>query len=130
MTRHTIRLHFLVRDADAGEVSQALRERVGERIVGLVPQEHSPGLWAASGQWTPEEADALLAACSGLPVRVLRGALLGAIEEGIQVVDRGEEPPGDPSVARYTIRAAIEAWERDTGPGPAEITKEGEPWAR
>lgn len=113
MTKHTVRLHLLVREADAGAVSQAIRERVGDRVVGLVPQEHAPGLWAASGQWTPEEADALLAACDGLPVRVVRGVTLGATEEGVVAVRRGEKrPDGDQTAVRLTFAAAVEEWEQ------------------
>lgn len=113
MTRHTVRLHVLVRETDVGEVSQALRERVGDKAVGLVPQEQAPGLWAASGQWTPEEAAALVDACEGLPVRVVRGALLGVVEGGAVVVDRGQiKPGGDPTAVRLTFAAAVEEWEQ------------------
>jgi hypothetical protein len=113
MTKRTVRLHLLVREADAGVVSQAIRERLEDRLVGLVPQETSPGLWAASGQWTPEEAAALVDACEGLPVRVVRGALLGVVEGGAVVVDRGQiKPGGDPTAVRLTFAAAVEEWEQ------------------
>lgn len=112
-TRHTVRLHLLVREADAGVVSQSIRERVGDRVVGLVEQD-VPGLWAASGQWTPEEAAAIQEACAGLPVRVVRGVTLGVVEEGVVVVDRGERrPDGDQTAVRLTVEAAREEWESD-----------------
>jgi hypothetical protein len=116
MTRHTIRLHLMVREENVGEVSTALRTILGERVVGLVPQEDHPGLWAASGQWPPDEAAALLAACAGLPVRVTRGVLLGV----------SEEPPDEPGQERVTVREAFEAWSRDeASEAPSTTEKEG-----
>lgn len=106
MTRYTVRLHILADEAGAAEANSALRG-----LAELVPQESPRGLWAASGQWTPEDATTVLETCAGLPVKVVRGVLLGVEEKGVTIVDKASEKPADSREdVRLTVRAAKAEW--------------------
>jgi hypothetical protein len=109
---HTVRLHLLCAAADVDAVRTALEKTLPDWLT-FAPVPEEPALYIDSGQWTPEQAAQLVAACDGLPVKVWRGVALAMSEPGIVVVDKGGDVTrtGD---LRFTPEKAIEEEQKIT----------------
>lgn len=106
-TRHTHRYHLLCAREDASAVQKLLDAALPGWVL-LVDIDDEPGLSGASGQWTEEEAAALLRAVEEIPgLKARRGPPLGVVEAGVVVVDKGGNASrvGD---LRLTMAKAIE----------------------
>lgn len=103
---HTVRIHIVCRAEDVDAVRKTLAAALPDWLTFAdVPEE--PGLYIDSGQWTPEQAARIVAACEGLPVRAWRGVALAYSEPGVVVVDKGGDASRQGDV-RLTMAKAVE----------------------
>lgn len=119
MNKFDHRIHLICAPADAEAVRAALEKTlpgwlswapVGE-VDPRTQQIGSVRCYVDSGQWTEGQAAELIAACDGLPVKIVRGPALGLREEGAVVVDKGDAAPRREDTARRTVERAVEEWE-------------------
>lgn len=108
-----IRLHILCRERDAAAI-QAACDLALPGEIGLAPSD-TPGLWWTSGQWERERGLEILAALSAIPgLKVCRGPVAGAREDGV-VVGKGAPAPRVEAQARRTVERAVEEWQGEHG---------------
>ena len=116
MTRtHTHRYHLLCARADMPTIQKALDAALPEWVL-LVDLDDEPTLAGASGQWTEEEAAALLRAVGEIPgLKAWRGPALATVEAGVTVVDKGGNASrvGD---LRLTVAKATEEFKATATP--------------
>ncbi len=116
---HTVRLHLLCAAEDVDAVRAALEKALPDWLT-FAPVPDGPGLYLDSGQWTPEQAVRLAAACEGLPVKIWRGVALAMTEPGIVVVDKGGDASRQGDL-RFTVAKAIEEEKKLTATIEGEI---------